>query len=443
MKTKLIAANIFYAVLLTLCANSYIYTAKNSNIFCFLLSVFVVLNVIPGLLLIKTGNIRLKFSCHGAVLLSVFLISTCLSVIFHIISFIILLFASQLKIWLMSAFVCFTAEAIVFWNGIISVYICSYQLGIKQRLIGALCGLIPILNLIVLCSILKKVYREVLFEESKERLNESRRDACLCATKYPILLVHGVFFRDFRYFNYWGRIPAQLEQNGARVYYGNQQSASSVAQSAEELSLRIRELCRETGCEKLNIIAHSKGGLDCRYALSKLGVADCVASLTTVNTPHRGCEFADYLLEAADADFEASVAGMYNKTLKKLGDPSPDFLAAVYDLTASACGEFDKELVVPADVYCQSIGSVLKKAKGGKFPLNLSYRFVKYFDGENDGLVSESSFAFGERYILIRPEGDRGVSHGDMIDLNRENFEGFDVREFYVRLVNELKQKGL
>ena len=29
-----------------------------------------------------------------------------------------------------------------------------------------------------------------------------------------------------------------------------------------------------------------------------------------------------------------------------------------------------------------------------------------------------------------------------MIDLNRENIEGFDVREFYVQLVSDLKKAG-
>ena len=29
-----------------------------------------------------------------------------------------------------------------------------------------------------------------------------------------------------------------------------------------------------------------------------------------------------------------------------------------------------------------------------------------------------------------------------MVDLNRENIPGFDVREFYLDLVRELKQKG-
>ena len=30
-----------------------------------------------------------------------------------------------------------------------------------------------------------------------------------------------------------------------------------------------------------------------------------------------------------------------------------------------------------------------------------------------------------------------------MIDLNRENIEGFDIREFYVGVVSGLKERGL
>ena len=79
----------------------------------------------------------------------------------------------------------------------------------------------------------------------------------------------------------------------------------------------------------------------------------------------------------------------------------------------------------------------------GQFPLNLSYRYVKNFDGENDGLVGESSFAWGEKYTLLRSEGARGISHGDVIDLNRENIGDFDVRAFYTELVSDLRCRGL
>jgi triacylglycerol lipase len=136
------------------------------------------------------------------------------------------------------------------------------------------------------------------------------------------------------------------------------------------------------------------------------------------------------------------VADAYNRTLKKLGDTNPDFLSAVTQLTATYCADFNSNNPQPEGVYCQSVGSVLPKAGGGKFPLNFSHHIVSYYDGENDGLAGERSFPWGDRYICLRPKTSRGISHGDMIDLNRQNFEGFDVREFYVDLVKDLKDKG-
>ena len=50
--------------------------------------------------------------------------------------------------------------------------------------------------------------------------------------------------------------------------------------NAAYLQREIMEICRETGAEKVNIIAHSKGGLDCRYLISGLCMAFYVSSLT-------------------------------------------------------------------------------------------------------------------------------------------------------------------
>lgn len=66
--------------------------------------------------------------------------------------------------------------------------------------------------------------------------------------------------------------------------------------SGRELAERIRQIVEETGCGKVNIIAHSKGGLDSRAAIAHCGMDPYVAILTTINTPHRGCIFAEYLL---------------------------------------------------------------------------------------------------------------------------------------------------
>lgn len=220
------------------------------------------------------------------------------------------------------------------------------------------------------------------------------------------------------------------------VYYGEHSSAA-------ELAERVKKITADTGCEKVNIIAHSKGGLDCRYAVQHCGIGGDVASLTTINTPHRGCLLADWLLGKAPENFKSKVALTYNATLKKLGEKSPDFLAAVNDLTSTYCVKLDKEMPVPPEILCKSVGSKLNRAAGGKFPLNLSYLMAKYCDGPNDGLVGESSFSYGSEYSLLTVKGKRGISHGDVIDLSRENIPGFDVREFYVQLVSDLKNWGL
>lgn len=64
------------------------------------------------------------------------------------------------------------------------------------------------------------------------------------------------------------------------------------------------------------------------------------------------------------------------------------------------------------------------------------------FDGANDGLVAETSFPWGEKYTFLTVKGRRGISHGDVIDMNRENIPGFDVREFFVELVSGLRERG-
>ena len=334
------------------------------------------------------------------------------------------------------------AEFLIFWGGIIIVYTTSRQLGFKTRLLGIMLGMVPLANLTMLILILRITGKEAKTELTRCKLNRLRSSEQVCQTKYPLLLVHGVFFRDFKHFNYWGRIPEELTKNGATIYYGEHQSAASVDDSARELEQRILRIIRENGYEKLNVIAHSKGGLDMRTALAKTSVAPYIASLTTVNTPHRGCEFADYLLNKIPEAQQQAVANTYNSAAAKLGDPNPDFMAAVTDLTSSACSRRNETVRDVPGVYYQSIGSVLAKPSAGRFPLNMTYHLVNLFDGKNDGLVGEKSFPWGSDFKMLAASGKRGISHGDVIDLNRENFDGFDVREYYVQLVSDLRQKG-
>lgn len=404
-------------------------------------ALFAVGLLIPMLYGFGLGRARLFFLSFGNCLLISFLAGLVPTVIWHI----ALLFMNTDDFWHMWLVSCLTATltlAFVFWLGMILVYTLSVQMGLRRRLIGILLGFVPIANIIMLFKIIRVTGEEVNFESDRIRLNKQRRNDGVCKTRYPILLVHGVFFRDFKHLNYWGRIPAELAENGAEIYYGEQNSASSVTDSGAELCRRIEAIVKESGCEKVNIIAHSKGGLDSRAAISQ-GAAPYVASLTTINTPHGGCQFADYLLDIAPDSLKDKVAKTYNLAAAGLGDKNPDFIAAVTDLTAKRCAEMDGELTVPEGIYTQSVASKMDKPTGGKFPLNFTYLLADHFDGDGDGLVAVRNARWGENFTLLTPKHGRGISHGDMIDLNRENIPGFDVREFYVQLVSDLRERGL
>jgi len=318
----------------------------------------------------------------------------------------------------------------------------------RLRLVGRVTLLlfwwVPGVNLFLLIRALRLARAEYRFALARQQLEAVHAESQDCATRYPLVLVHGIFFRDWQAVNYWGRIPQALQRAGATVYYGAQQSSAPVARSAQELKAQVEAVLRETGAEKVNLIAHSKGGLDSRYAIARLGLAPYVASLTTVNTPHRGVIFGRRLLERIPAPIMAWVARRYNRVFHALGDPDPDFLGGVRDLTDTACAQFNAETPDAPGVLYQSFTSVMSSAKGAPFPLNFTYRLVDRFDREeNDGLVTVSSARWGEELGVLRPQGRRGISHGDVIDLLREDIDGFDVRELYTGIVKGLKDRGL
>lgn len=433
---------ILNSLILFIVSNTYIiektYNFKISLIFMIILIPLIC--IFPSLLNKKLNSRKLSVVRDGYRLLIMFLTNIIIDI--HLYIMIIIKYVIDPKTLLINTIILIILLNLVFWSGIIRVYLFSKQLGVKYRLWGLILGLVPIAHLVMLILIIKVCADEVKFENNKIELNKSREKDKICATKYPILLVHGIFFRDFEKLNYWGRIPEELVRNGATIYYGNHSSSLAVKDSAEELANRIKEIVKETNCKKINVIAHSKGGLDTRFAIANLGMDKYIASLTMINTPNHGCLYADYLMTKAPKGLKKKVAGGYNFTLKKLGDKDPNFIAGVTDLTHPKTEELNKIMPCSDKVYYQAYGSVIKNATGGGFPLNLISTYVKQYDGKNDGLVGIESFPIDKDFTLIETPYRRGISHGDVIDLNRENIKGFDVREFYVQLVKNLKDKG-
>ncbi len=264
--------------------------------------------------------------------------------------------------------------------------------------------------------------------------------------KYPVIMVHGMGFRDYKHINYWGRIPAELEKAGCRVFYGNQDSNGDAETNGASIKKRIEEILLETGAEKVNIIAHSKGGLDSRYAISTLGIGGCVASLTTLSTPHHGSKTVDKLLCFPNGIIKFGCF-LVDIWFKILGDKQPNTYKVIHSFTTEKAKIFNEHNVDDERVYYQSFAFVMKSAFSDMF-MWIPSSVVKYFEGENDGLLTPEGVRWTNFKGVYRGVGRRGISHCDEIDLRRrplskKSGEGIsDIVDFYRDVVEGLKEMG-
>ena len=272
------------------------------------------------------------------------------------------------------------------------------------------------------------------------------QETTLCSTRYPIMLVHGVGARDSLEQCYWRRIPDYLRQRGAVVEFGFQDSWATVEQNAAMLATRIAWVCREYGCEKVNLIAHSKGGLDARYAISALGMEEQVASLTTLSTPHHGSRTVDFFFRFRGILKGAGV--LLNRWYRRCGDATPDFYHTLYQFTTAFASQFNRLYPLPEPVYCQSYAATLRCGLSN-IAYWLPHLFVRLFDGDNDGLVSPDSARFGQFQGVLESPRRAGISHSDLVDakgscFTQEKQPGriSEICEFYRDLVAGLKEKG-
>jgi triacylglycerol lipase len=74
--------------------------------------------------------------------------------------------------------------------------------------------------------------------------------------------------------------------------------------------------------------------------------------------------------------------------------------------------------------------------------LLLTHLIIRIFDGDNDGIVSVASARWGEYKGVITSKGIRGVSHIDIVDGRRMRVGDIDIRDIYVDIVKELREKG-
>ncbi|MGF1467919.1 MAG: lipase family alpha/beta hydrolase [Sandaracinaceae bacterium] len=243
-------------------------------------------------------------------------------------------------------------------------------------------------------------------------------------TRYPVLLVHGVMGFDQvtvrgKSYAYFRGVEEHLEALGTDVRSVRLPSLSSVEVRARALA----EIVERTAAPKVNLVAHSMGGLDARYAIARHGLASRVASLVTIGTPHRGTPLADAGTRLLDR------LGL-RAILRRIGST----IDAFDDLTSERTSRLNEELL---DVRSVFYGSVIARVppSGPTHPLlRPTHRYLAGRAGDNDGLVPAASQAWGE--VILEIEVDHWAQVGWSVSSD------VDARDVYAAIVRELKARG-
>ena len=280
---------------------------------------------------------------------------------------------------------------------------------------------------------------------------------------YPVVLVHGLNgFRDVGPLEYFFRVPASLEADGQQVFVTAVAPYSGSAHRAALLAPQIDEILRVTNARKVNLIAHSQGGVDSRYLISSLGYGDRVASLTTISTPHRGTPVAD-AIGRADGPVADGILNAYAFLFGALAadaENDPDARAALETLSVVGMEEFNRHNADdPRVQYFSFAGrSNLQSADSAcagerpnpdavdaleiaLLPTWLLLAGSLTSPEPSDGLVPVASAKWG-RFMGCLP-ADHLDEIGQLADLFPELISGWDHVAFYVNWVRWLRQQGL
>lgn len=257
-------------------------------------------------------------------------------------------------------------------------------------------------------------------------------------TKYPILLVHGLVLKKFLFFRPFGRIDKVLKKKGFVVYLSNNDGFGTIEGNASLIKEDVLRILQIENCEKVNIIAHSKGGLDAKYMIQHLDMNDKVASLTTLCTPHKGSPIATNILRLPKWLLKF-IAFWINFWYTLFGDKHPDSLTVCHQLAES--NDIEEETFFSGhNVYCQSYSTKMEKARND-FVMGIPFKFFHYFekDKECDGLVSKESSIFGEYKGNAFNES---ISHAQITGFFAKKKKKEKVYAFYTELCSDLAKRG-
>lgn len=280
-------------------------------------------------------------------------------------------------------------------------------------------------------------------------------------TKYPIVLVHGLFgFDNIGPVEYFYGIPWALRVDGARVYSTQVSAANSTEVRGEQLLTQVRQILAATGASKVNLIGHSHGGPTARYVASVR--PDLIASVTSVSGVNKGSKVADVLLGVApDGSLSNAVLTSITNGLSTIisflsGSPTLPQSSRGAVNSLSTTGSLKFNAAHPEGVPTTACGEGAYQVRGvSYFSWSGAKPYTNVFDiidpalaltslafagAKNDGLVSSCSSHLGR---VIRD--DYAMNHLDAVNQTVGLVNIFETNPvtLFRQHANRLKNLGL
>ncbi len=294
-------------------------------------------------------------------------------------------------------------------------------------------------------------------------------------TKYPFMFVSGVATSGtFHSFFGVAELYREIGHGSAKpgrglVTVADLPPFASVQTRGSALAKQIKEALDGYGpSSKINILAHSMGGLDARVAIKLLNedakYRHRVASLTTIATPHRGTALADFALSATSHVSEPALnalASYFGKDFSALaGETETDVRTALQSISEQYATTFNKDYppldsdgvlyqswagvsryfcsveYEPDDVVCE--GKRYASARVSGCTHGFMAPMAQYFGAvSNDAMVTVESAKFGKF------QGCIPADHLDEIGEKAAPTKiGFDHLRFYKSLAFDLAKAG-
>lgn len=263
-------------------------------------------------------------------------------------------------------------------------------------------------------------------------------------TRFPVVLVHGwTGWGAIGPVEYFYNVEDVLAGRGYPVYTPVCDPYNSVEIRSEQLAPQLDWVLEQARARKVNLIAHSQGGLDSRRVISTLGYGDRVAALVTVATPHHGTPIADLALGLLPGPAEDALAFLL-ELIGAAGGNESDAIASFESLTTGYVeDEFNPRnpddprvryiswtgLTCPLGIECGDICDV---------EIRWAYDLIYLEAGDNDGMVPVSSAPWGDYRGTV--PADHFDEIGQMLGVTGPNF---DHEAFYLQVVRDLAGAGL